>query len=171
MTTQFMKIFAVVFAFSTVYSQGAVSAEVVKTCKITMKVPGDDKAIPTTFRIVKEDSGLKGEFSQLINGQEQAGPSEEASIAEYSVRPNLSESSNEMNQAEQLILGTSGILQDPTIGSAFSVGVDLKLIRKAKVYQIGQFTHMGGTAIIEAKNENGEILGSFVTGFLPFACQ
>jgi hypothetical protein len=29
---------------------------------------------------------------------------------------------------------------------------------------------MGGSAIIEARDENGKYLGSFVTGFMPFAC-
>jgi hypothetical protein len=68
-------------------------------------------------------------------------------------------------------LNTNDLLHDPEIGKYFSVGLDLTAIRHAVTYQVGDFTHMGGTVIIEAKDKNGKDLGSFVTGFLPFACK
>ncbi len=44
-------------------------------------------------------------------------------------------------------------------------------IRSARLYKIGKFTPMGGTVIIEAKDKDKKELGSFVTGFMPFACE
>jgi hypothetical protein len=48
--------------------------------------------------------------------------------------------------------------EDPIFEGAFSVGLDLKKIRSAKVYTIGKATNMGLTAIVEAKDEAGNDL-------------
>lgn len=144
--------------------------EVVKTCTVIMKVPGDKKSVPTTFVVTKDGSQINTKTSQSVDGITEALPDEPAQIAEYPVRRDLNSGLKDLNQAEQLILSTDEFLHSPDIGSAFHVGIDLKSIRSAKVFVVGQFTHMGGTAIIEARDESGKNLGSFVTGFLPFEC-
>lgn len=164
-------VLSLVLISSTVFSSMSIAEETVKTCSIELKIPGNDRVIPTTFKIVKNGEKLIAKTTQTENNSVTELPEESASIAEYSVRADLKSTTPDMNQAESLIQGTMDYLKIPNFGSLFSVGLDLNSIRNAKVYQIGKFTNMGGTVIIEAKDKNGKAIGSFVTGFMPFACK
>jgi hypothetical protein len=144
--------------------------EVVKTCKFVVKMPGETAEIPTIYEIVKDGNVLSAKATQTMDGQSAELPVEAVTLSEFDVRANVDSTTPDMNQAEELIVGTEEFLANPDIGSSFSVGLDLKAIRHAKVYQVGEFGNMGGTAIIEAKDGTGKDLGSFVTGFMPFAC-
>jgi hypothetical protein len=158
--------------FSLLVLASLAQAEVIKTCKSTLQMPDAQKVVPTTFEIVKNGNSLIGKTTQIIDGKSTQLPDEEASITEADIHADLATlKSEDLNEAEGLILGTQNFLKDPEIGKFFSVGLDLKAIRHAKLFQIGKFTHMGGTVIIEAKDENGKDLGSFITGFIPFACN
>ncbi|HEY8269550.1 MAG TPA: hypothetical protein VIG33_01570 [Pseudobdellovibrionaceae bacterium] len=166
-----LTIFGLLFVSSTYFTSTSFAEEIVKTCSIKMKMPGDNRVIPTTFQIVKSGNVLIAKTIQTVNGNSGELPNESASIAEFSVRAGLTANTPNMNEAENLIQGTEGFLNNPDIGSSFSVGLDIKSVRSAKVYEIGKFTHMGGTVIIEAKDKDGKEMGSFVTGFMPFACE
>src|SRR3712207_5210595 len=92
------------------------SAEVVKTCKVTIKLPpqaGPEaaKEIPTTFRISKNKDGkLTATTIQKIDGHDvEIAKDEEVTLREDSVRENMSETQQDLNQTERLILGTQGL--------------------------------------------------------------
>lgn len=158
------------FVFIAVSSTIASAGELVKACSFTIKVPGNSKSALTTYQIFKDGSKLTAKTVQTVDGQTGELPLESVVMSEHSVRPNLTSKTNDMNLAEQLIAGTVEFLQSPEIGKSFSVGLDLKQFKNAKVYVIGKVPHMGGPAIVEARDESGKNLGSFVTGFMPFAC-
>jgi hypothetical protein len=165
-------ILSLVLVSSTVITSNAFAAnEVLKTCTTDIKVPGNNLVVPTTYQIVNNGSALTAKTTQVVDGTVRDLPDEAASVADFSVRPGLTADTANMNQAEHLIQSTEELLATPEFGSSFSVGVDLKKISSAKVYQIGKFTHMGGTVIIEAHDKDGKEMGSFVNGFLPFACK
>ena len=145
--------------------------QIVKKCLIDIKVPGDSRIIPTTYEISKIQKGLVAKRYQLVDGVEGRLPDEPVELKEYIVRENLSESTKDQNEAESLIIAASGFLNSPEIGKMFSVGLDLLAIRNATVYSIGKATHMGRSVIVDAKDQYGNSLGSFLTGFFPFACK
>jgi hypothetical protein len=161
----------ILISFLTALTSLASAEEVVKTCDFVVKVPGQNQVGSTTYRIVQEGKVLSAKTTQTIDGKTSELPVETVLISEHSVRAHLTSKTPNMNQAEQLIAGTIEFLEDPELGKSFNVGVALQSIRHAKVYQIGKFTHMGGSAIIEARDENEKYLGSFVTGFMPFSCK
>ena len=149
----------------------ASAADVVTTCAFTIKIPENTKVVPTTYQIIKDGEKLTAITTQIVDGTSLKLPEESVEVADYAVRSDLKSETENMNPAERLIAGTMEFLANPDIGSSFSVGLDLKAVRHAKVFQIGQFTNMGGSAIIEAQDADGKALGSFVTGFMPFACN
>ena len=164
-------ILGLVLISSTIFNSASFAGEVVKTCSFKIKMPGDSRVLSTTYQIIKNGAELIAKTTQTENGATNELPVESASIAEFSVRAGLTSTAPNMNEAERLIQGTEEYLNTPDFGNSFNVGLNLKSIRSAKVYQIGKFTHMGGSVIIEAKDKDGKKMGSFVTGFMPFACE
>jgi len=147
------------------------ASELIKSCTFQIKIPGQSRIASTVYNIIKTEDKLIAKGLQTINGNKVELQDEVAQYFEYEVRENVSRNDKDLNLAEKLITGTQEFLDNPELGSAFSVNLDLKKIRKAKVFQVGKFTHMGGIAIIEAQDAEEKVLGSFVTGFLPFACE
>jgi hypothetical protein len=82
-----------------------------------------------------------------------------------------------MNDAEKLISHAMSLTSNLTFGKHFNVGFDLKQVRFAKVYVVGEPAQtgpssiMGSTAIVEAEDESGKTLGSFVGGYLVSRCK
>ena len=148
----------------------AQAEEVVKTCNFVVELP-DTQKFPTTYQIIKNGSEYYAKTTQLVEGQPVELPQETVQFSEFDVRVSLNSTLTDLNQAEQLVMGTMEFLNTPEFNNFFSVCLDLKAIRHALVYQIGRVTHMGGAFVIEAKGENAEALGSFVAGFIPFACK
>ncbi len=136
--------------FSTILTSTAFAGEVVKTCTYTIKIPDHTRVIPTTYQIIKEVDKLVAKTTQTESGRKIQLDDEVATIEELTVRPDLTEQTPGINTAEYLIQGTENFLNNS---------------------EIGKFTHMGGAVVIEARNQAGNEMGSFVTGFLPFACE
>ncbi len=57
------------------------------------------------------------------------------------------------------------------VRSFFNPGIDLSLVKSAKTYVIGEMTNMGNTVLVEAKDANGNIIGSFITGGVIVPCK
>ncbi|MCB0349540.1 MAG: hypothetical protein KDD38_00040 [Bdellovibrionales bacterium] len=164
----------ILFALMTLFTFNIAQAskgEIVKICSFTVKFPGEASSVPTVYTIVKSDNQLIAKATQVVEKHPVNLPDEPAIITEFSVRADVSRDTPDRNLAEDLIAGTIEFLDSEEFRGEFSVGLDLNSIRQAKVYQVGQFTHMGGTVIIEARDQNGKAMGSFVTGFIPFACE
>lgn len=85
------------------------------------------------------------------------------------------ENLDSLNLAERLISRAILLTEDPIFEHAFSAGLDLKKIRSANVYTIGSLAedaaNMVLVAIVEAKDESGNDLGSFFGGFLLSSCR
>lgn len=161
-------LFSMVLAISTFAS----AEESVKTCKFTLNIAGNANIVPTTIQIIKsDDQQLLAKTTQIVDGQSVELPIEDVTISDFSVRENLTSKSENLNEAEALISGTADFLAMPNMGNKFNVGLDISKIREARVFKVGKFGHMGGTAIIEASDDQKKDLGSFMTGFIPFACE
>ncbi len=63
------------------------------------------------------------------------------------------------------------LTEDPDFQGAYSTGIDLYKVRSAKMFTIGDRTNMGSSTIIEAKDANGQVIGSFLGGFLISPCK
>lgn len=113
-------------------------------------------------KIKRKDRG--GTFTQT----------EPVEILEEKVREGLHSDSNlkKLNIAERYIAFTMDIVSDPELGRYFTAGLDLKKVRSAKLYLMGDPT-LGATrmALIEAKDENNELLGTFFSSLFIAPCQ
>ena len=96
-----------------------------------------------------------------------------ASIYEETVRPGLESVKIEddtalesLNKAETLVVHAMSVKE-----LGMTAGLDLSSIRYAKVYVVGTPTSYGSSSIIEAKDANGKLLGTFLGGFFVAPCQ
>ncbi|MEK6774735.1 MAG: hypothetical protein AABY64_12400 [Bdellovibrionota bacterium] len=146
---------------------------VVKECSVTMKQIIGDKMVNLEMKIIaKEDKSLYAKVTETIDGVS-SSYNDEAQISEEKVRANLTaefEYEN-LNEAEGLIVHAMSLSEDPVFHGAFSAGVDLKKVRSAKMYTVGESTRMGSATIVEAKDLNNQILGSFLGGFVVSPCK
>lgn len=76
-----------------------------------------------------------------------------------------------LNEGENVIAHALFATNDPVLGNVFEAGVDLRKIRSLKLNTIGEVSDMGRLAVIEALDENGKDMGSFIGGFLVRPCQ
>ena len=85
--------------------------------------------------------------------------------SEHSVRPGLTpeHGRSRLNLAEAVIVDSMKLTSPEQYA-----GLDLTQIRSAKVYLIGDHSQI---AIVEASDEKGNLLGSFVTGPFIQPCQ
>jgi hypothetical protein len=149
----------------------------VKTCSTVLSIPGETKKVPTRFEIFQSKDGATAKVTQTIDGRD-GSYEDTAEIAKYSVRPGLSAADAELsslkklelNDGEEQIARAMEFLENPSFKDAFSAGLDLEAVRSVKVFSIGKMTHMGGTVIVEAYDADTKNLGSFLTGFMIFAC-
>lgn len=148
--------------------------ELVKSCSTVLTMPEEIQKIETRIDIFKKDIGLVATISQNSNGQT-SSYDDEVQIDELKVQAGLTsdieQNVDNLNLAERLIVHALTLTEDPILKNTFSAGLDLRKVRSAKVYTIGKPTNMGHTAIIEAKNESGNDLGSFFGGFLVSPCK
>jgi len=56
------------------------------------------------------------------------------------------------------------------VRSFFNPGIDLSLVKSAKTYVIGEMTNMGQSVLVEAKDANGNVIGSFISGGVMLPC-
>ena len=156
------------------FSAMAGEKTLIKICSTELAFPGETQIIKTKFEFHRNvDKTLSATTIQLIDG-ELVSETEVASIVKNSVRPGLVGELNDdetLNLAEQLISHAMLLSEDPMFEGVFSAGIDLKKVRSAKIYTIGEATNMGQSAIVEAKDQNGKILGSFLSGMLVHPCK
>ena len=148
--------------------------KLIKSCSTVFQMPGESNKIDAKVEIFRnKDSSLVSTLTQTTDGIT-TSEDEVATVATNSVRPGLVGELSEdetLNEAEQLISHAMLVSEDPMFEGMFSTGIDLKKVRSAKVYTVGESTNLGTSAIVEAKDKNGKILGSFVGGFLVSPCK
>ena len=159
--------FAVIALFVSIT---AISAPI-KTCKTTLNMPESDP-VPTLIEISDNNGNLIASTTQTIEGETMT-TTDSVETFEEGVRAGLNEDSDPdaINRAEALVVHAMTLENDPVFQGAFRTGVALKKVRSAKVFVIGETTNMGSMSVVEAKDEKGKVLGSFVGGFLISACK
>lgn len=146
---------------------------VIKECSVTNMQLNGDKIVSTNIQIIynyktgvyaKIQQGLDGNFGEY---------SDTALISAESVRENLSRHTEPvgLNHAEGLIVHAMRLSEDPMFNGEYSAGLDLSKVRSAKMYTVGEMTNMGSTTIVEAKDADDKVLGSFLGGFLVSPCK
>lgn len=156
-----------------VLSSSAFAQEVVvKECSVTMKQLESNKTVDMTMKVIAKGSSHSAVITQTSEGIT-GSYNDVAEIQEQSVRANLTTQSNpdDLNQAESLIVHAMTLQEDPVFQGAYSAGIDLKQVRSAKMYTLGKKTNMGSSTIVEARDANNQVLGSFLGGFLVSPCR
>lgn len=145
---------------------------VLKECTVSMQQFESGKIVDMTIKVISKGTSLSAVVTQTIDGIS-GSYSDVAEIQEQSVRANLTAQSNtnDLNQAEALIVHAMMLTEDPVFDGAFSAGLDLKQVRFAKMFTVGEKTNMGSSTILEARGASNQILGSFLGGFVVTPCK
>jgi len=163
-----LTLMAVIF-FAT---SGFAATSVIKTCSTTFPgIEPGQQSIATKIEILSDGKSMSAKVTQ--DGQSY---DDIAEVNEQSVRADIptdmeSPSLDELNLAEKLISHAIVMSTDPLFEGKFSAGLDLSKVRSAKLYIVGEQTNMGAPAIVEAKDESGAVLGSFLGGFFVTPCE
>ena len=125
--------------------------------------------------VIVIDDSISAIVSQRIQGERMSKMGVvEAEVS--SIRPGLNVKSNSyddtLNGGERLILHAMMVSSDPTLRSTSKIGLDLAKVRKTKAFYIDRNPmDIGSAAVVEALDENGKVLGSFLGGFLVARCD
>lgn len=144
----------------------------VKTCSTEIPSLDNDTVIKTVFEVLKTNGKFTGKVTQTIEGRT-FSISEVVRVEEHKVMAGLDAGSDypNINTAEKLIVHAMTLEDDPDLDGKFQSGINLKKVRSAKVYIFGKETNMGISAIVEARDANGKLLGSYVGGFVVSPCK
>lgn len=172
------------FLFLATLSSQAFSQDLVKSC--TFKFDDDYAGFSTnTFEVRKTGSGYTGVMITEVAGQ-RTSVTDAVSIDDFKIRPGLTAEMIEdedigrtLNYGEGLIVHAMALTGDMDMGeddapelNPFSAGLDLTKVRGVRVYKaIGEEGDIGAAAIVEAKDQSGKDLGSFMGGFLVLPCE
>lgn len=150
----------------------ASSPSTIKTCTTTISSPDGTLLIPTVIEFIETDGVVKSKFTQIVNNQP-VTRNDAAEVSELTIRPGLKAEMDPegLNTAELLIVHAMTMGADPIMKGSQNAGIDLAAARSAKVFLIGKPTHMGLSAVIEAKDQDGKNLGSYLGGFLVSPCK
>ena len=152
----------------------SVSAEentLIKSCSTTLTMPESPLKVEAQIEIFKKTNNLVAKITQQVDGRT-GSFNQPVQLAELSVQAGLMPSDLEgskmdnLNLAEGLIVHALTLTEDPLFEGTFKAGLDLRKVRSAKIYSLD-----AGTAIIEAKDEYGNDLGSFYGGFIVSPCK
>lgn len=156
----------IIIAFGAIILSVAAHASPIKTCDTVLKT--DDSEVAMKIEIFKKENKLTADITQ-----EGGTLTETVDMLENIVRAGISVDSEleKLNPVERIIAHAMILTEDPILAGSQSAGLDLKLVRSAKVYMIGATDGMGVFAIVEARNKAGKALGSFVGGFLVSPCK
>lgn len=152
-----------------ILANAAQEDKLIKSCKTTIKwsVLLDDKNPRAEFDIQikeKSDKSLHAVTVTRSKGETRTF-NDRVQVVEGSVREGITEDSNidNLNETESVIAGAM-TFTGKLVDHKMSAGLDLAKVRKAKMYAIGDYTRMGALTVVEAYDQEGAILGSFMGG-------
>ncbi len=148
------------------------SAIVIKSCDTVLKSIDHGKDVPTLMEVIETNGTLSAKVTQKA-GNENRSYVDTVIIEQDKVRAGLTPDSEieGANQAELLVIHAMTMESDPIFRGKFKSGINLKKVRSAKVFTIGEVSNMGSTSIVEARDAQGKLLGSFLGGFLVSPCK
>ena len=140
-------------------------------CKVTMALPGEEP-MDMRFHAKTVDNTIKGFVDQYVAGAVFTQPST-LTMGFDQVREGLSplSISEDLNLAEKLIAHAMGVEAMPELASFMNSGIELEKVRSARTFTFGDSTNMGSTTVVEALDQDGQLLGSFLGGFLVAPCK
>lgn len=167
-----MKLILAALAFVLSSANSFADDVVIKSCSVSMPILTDGKFANVKMEVLsKADGGVYSRVQYDMDGK-QLIREETAEVSEETVREGLTVEmfEEELNRAERLIVHAMGMAQESDLAALFSPGFDLKPVRSARIFVVGETTNMGSTTIVEAKDRDGKVLGSFLGGFLVSPC-
>ncbi|MFL5812792.1 MAG: hypothetical protein ACJ763_04390 [Bdellovibrionia bacterium] len=146
-----------------------------KSCSSDFKkLDGSGEVIPTTMTVYSEQGEVRGKVTQTIHGQT-TSYEDEAQESFYLINHRIDRITPadraKLNLGEELLVHAYAVTTDPELKGVFSAGLDLKAVQSVRVFQIGAFSEFGTTAIIEAMNDSGAVMGSFIGGLIVSPCK
>jgi hypothetical protein len=167
-----MKYSLLTLAFvSLVTANAFASDQVIKNCNTSLRsLDHEDIVVNYQFKIIKRNNKLLARISQ--EGSQDL--EQNASIIEEKVRKGLTgdlDDVDSLNTAEKLITHAMSLEEVDPEKKYFDTGLDLRAVRSAKVYDFSVTGDMGMMAIVEAKDETGKVLGSYLGGFMVSPCK
>lgn len=149
--------------------------KVIKSCETSVMSFETGLMQDLRFQVLEGQNGkLSGRFEILKDGQIVEQGTTKAEIKSEKIRAGLKGDLSDiqgLNKGELLITHAMLLTQDPDMGGIFTVDMDLSKVRSAKIYVLGDQAEMGMTAIVEARDEKGQDMGSFLGGFLVGSCK
>ncbi|MEK7834119.1 MAG: hypothetical protein AAB401_23730, partial [Acidobacteriota bacterium] len=151
------------------------SAQSVLTCSAHVAALGPEgKDDDMTFDIVKNKNSYSATITHKIAGQSST-EREAVTYFKNQVRAGLTPATDpytdDLNDAERLILHAMVLTTAPEVEGRFSVDFNLSKARSARVYQMGEATRFGSASVVVASDEKGSVLGIFLGGFIVAACK
>ena len=131
-----------------------------KTLETNMEVFGTVDKASARITVVRPAPGVSEDVAQVVVANVRPG------LAKLGIEGGAIDS---LNLAEKLVVHAMSL--EKLGGMGFKSGIDLNAVRSATVYSIGTSTSMGMSAIVEAKNAQGKVLGSYLGGFFVAPCK
>jgi hypothetical protein len=149
----------------------------IKSCSSDVKkLDESGVVIPTTMTVYSDLGDIRGHITQTVDGKT-TSYDDVAAISFFLIDHSIDQvtdsqiDSGVLNLGELLLAHAYKLVNDPELNGFFSAGLDLKAVRSVRVFQIGPDTEFGMTAIIEANDQTGKELGSFIGGFIVSPCK
>lgn len=160
-----MKKFIILLIGALIVSVSA-HANLIKSCDTVLR--SDDSVVQMKIEIFRRENKLSANITQ-----EGGTLTETVDVIDNTVRAGITIDSEleKLNPVERMIAHAMILTEDPILAGTQNAGLDLRLVRSAKVYMIGATDGMGVFAIVVARNKDGKELGSFVGGFLVSPCK
>jgi hypothetical protein len=163
------------FLFSLVFLATAAAAHAapLKECAVEVRVP-DRPPLFLKFQVnANEDKRLTAHVSETAASGIKQYDEDVVARGGFPIRKNLDPTgkAEEMNPGERLVAHAMLVTTDQKTSTYMSTGVDLKAVRYVIIYLIGPPSDTDLTALIEAKDESGKVLGTYLGGNLVRPCK
>lgn len=168
-----------VMSAGTVTAYSAIEADanpvVVKSCLIKTSLDKTQPPIALKLTVYSKGSSIGGLVSEWTNGVRKSRLARVEAL-QFKIRTDLVKVTNledkSLNPGELLLLQALYLTADPDLKGKLSTGVDIGKVRMINTYYFDRNPKdMGSAALIEAYDETGSYLGSFVGGFLVLPCM
>jgi hypothetical protein len=146
----------------------------IKTCNTSVpSVDVPNTVVEMSIVITANDLGeLKAEITKTTPDKVE-NVTQQVVLSEGAVRADLTMESDatNLNAAEQMVSHAMMLTEDPSFMGIYSTGFDLHQVRSAKVYLLGAAAKFGRPALVEARDANNNLLGTYLGGFLISPCK
>ena len=171
-----MKHLLLAASFLVIAGSASAKPELLKSCHTVSTLEAVKAEM--TIEFLKDGTNISAKNITKVDGREMI-LTQEARVTKLNVRAGLSsdilesESFDDLNDAEQLIVHALTLTESPEMEGTQSAGLDLRAVVSAKVYTVveEEEVNIGSVSVVEAYDKSGKNLGSFLGGFLVSPCK